>query len=83
MCLILSWLGLAQPGVIDRVEGPGAPGPRIAVVEWSDPPPAGQGWWFEAIPDPAARFSEGQRLCRVGALLLADGAIPTLIAGAP
>lgn len=71
MCLILSWLGLATPGVVDRVESP-ASGSPLAVIEWSEPPTVGAGWWFEALPDPHSRFIEGQRLCRVGAVLLAE-----------
>lgn len=68
MCMILTWLGFATPGVVDRVEqGPSGP---VAVVEWDARP----GWWFGEIPG-GDRY-EGERICRIapGVILSERGA---------
>ena len=54
MCILMSLLGLARVGVVDRVEGP------MAVVEWSpdsfsDLPT----WLFPQV-------QEGDRVCLIG-----------------
>ena len=65
MCMILTWLGFATSGVVDRVEQ--GPGGAVAVVEWDARP----GWWFGEIP--GGRRYEGEQICRIApGILLSD-----------